>query len=127
MSAIIMLDVRPANTKEIILIQHRIQDLTKLCGRIAENYQSYVIREVKHAHLVLNKYQIEHLSRTFHVHPQFIDQLIRICYINLVNSAVAVLSTIQTQTGSDFWPVGPNRLHARRPRQSQQPVPDLAL
>ena len=32
MSAIIMLDARPANTKEIILIQHRIQDLTKLCG-----------------------------------------------------------------------------------------------
>ncbi len=52
MSAIITLDARPANTKEIILIQHRIQDLTKLCGRIAENYQSYVIKEVKHAHLV---------------------------------------------------------------------------
>lgn len=101
MSAIIMLDARPANTKEIILIQHRIQDLTKLCGHIAENYQNYVIREVKHAHLVLNKYQIEHLSRTFNVHPQFIDQLIRICYIGHANLTYGYWQSDEALTGTE--------------------------
>lgn len=87
MSSLIMLDARPANTKEIILIQQRIGDFTKLCGRIAKHYQEYVIKEVKHAHLVLSKYQIEQLSREFNVHPQCIDQLIRICYIGHANFA----------------------------------------
>ena len=101
MSAIIMLDARPANTKEIILIQHRIQDLTKLCGRIAENYQSYVIKEVKHARLVLNKYQIEYLSRAFNVHPQFIDQLIRICYIGHANLTYGYWQNDEALTGTE--------------------------